>query len=154
MGISLEKLYRINKGNKKIIVAVLDTQIELQHEDLKPSIWVNKKEIPNNGVDDDHNCNVDDIHGWNFVGTKQGRYMVYENYEYVSYVRELTSKFSDKTRKGIQLIAIEYYKEYQRASKFYISKNKYYKNRHKSLVFNISVYKKAKDTLLKIASHK
>ena len=48
--------------------------------------------------------------------------MVYENYEYVSYVRELTSKFSDKTRKGIQLIAIEYYKEYQRASKFYISK--------------------------------
>ena len=61
MGISLEKLYRINKGNKKIIVAVLDTQIDLQHEDLKPSIWVNKKEIPNNGVDDDHNCNVDDI---------------------------------------------------------------------------------------------
>ncbi len=106
------------------------------------------------GVDDDHNGNVDDIHGLNFVGTKQGGYMVYESDEQVRYVRELKSKFSDKKREDIQLIDIEYYQEYQSTSKFYISKNKYYKKWHKSLFFNISVYKKVKDTLLKIASHK
>ena len=42
------------------------------HGDLKNMIWTNKKEIPDNSIDDDHNGYVDDIHGWNFRGMKDG----------------------------------------------------------------------------------
>ncbi|WP_299115685.1 S8 family peptidase [uncultured Winogradskyella sp.] len=56
-----------NKG-KKVIVAVIDSGIDIDHEDLDGVIWTNKDEIPNNGKDDDNNGYVDDIHGWNFLG--------------------------------------------------------------------------------------
>jgi subtilisin family serine protease len=48
------------------IVAVIDTGIDLNHPDLKASLWINPKEIPNNNIDDDGNGYADDIHGWNF----------------------------------------------------------------------------------------
>lgn len=50
-----------------VIVAIIDSGVEISHEDLKNNLWVNPKEIPNNGIDDDGNGFVDDIHGWNFV---------------------------------------------------------------------------------------
>ncbi len=53
--------------SKKIVVAVIDTGIDLNHPDLKNVLWRNHKEIPNNGIDDDGNGFVDDYHGWNFV---------------------------------------------------------------------------------------
>ena len=70
-GMSVDKAYaEIIKGKKgkKVIVAVLDSGIDIDHEDLDGVIWTNKKEIPNNGKDDDKNGYVDDIHGWNFLG--------------------------------------------------------------------------------------
>ncbi|MGF1555803.1 S8 family peptidase [Paucihalobacter sp.] len=70
-GMSVEKTYaeliKNRKGNK-VIVAVIDSGIDIDHEDLRGVIWTNKKEIPNNGKDDDGNGYVDDIHGWNFLG--------------------------------------------------------------------------------------
>ncbi len=56
-----------------MIVAVIDSGVDTLHEDLKDILWVNTKEIPGNGIDDDHNGYVDDIHGWNFIGGKDGR---------------------------------------------------------------------------------
>ena len=50
-----------------IIVAVVDTGIHRKHSCLKNSLWINKREIPGNGKDDDNNGFIDDIHGWNFV---------------------------------------------------------------------------------------
>ena len=70
-GMSVDKAYaEIIKGKKgkKVIVAVLDSGIDIDHEDLDGVIWTNKKEIANNGKDDDKNGYVDDIHGWNFLG--------------------------------------------------------------------------------------
>ena len=119
-GISLDKWYRLNKKkskSKSIIVAVIDTQIDLKHEDLQGQIWINDKEIPNNGIDDDHNGYVDDINGWNFKGTKSGGYVVWSNYEYVRIVREWTSIFKDKTKSQIDPKNLHKYKEYQRALK-------------------------------------
>ncbi len=74
MGIGLDKTYTLlkNKKNTPIIVAVIDSGIDTLHEDLKPILWINTKEIPNNGKDDDNNGYVDDVHGWNFLGGKDG----------------------------------------------------------------------------------
>src|ERR1700750_1655152 len=56
-----------------VIVAVIDMGVDTAHEDLTGHIWTNSKEIPGNGIDDDHNGYVDDIHGWNFLGGKNGK---------------------------------------------------------------------------------
>ncbi|MBE8221945.1 MAG: S8 family serine peptidase [Bdellovibrionales bacterium] len=69
----------ITKGSRKVIVAVIDTGIDTQHPDLKKNLWVNKGEtgLDNNGrnksfngIDDDKNGYIDDVHGWDFVYNK------------------------------------------------------------------------------------
>src|SRR3984957_16655639 len=76
-GISLGKAYEFlktkNLKSKTIVVAVIDSGIDTLHEDLKDILWTNPKEIPGNGIDDDHNGYVDDVHGWNFIGGKDGK---------------------------------------------------------------------------------
>lgn len=70
-GMSVDKAYtELLKGKKanKIIVAVIDSGIDIEHEDLKSSVWTNPKEIAGNKKDDDNNGYIDDIHGWNFLG--------------------------------------------------------------------------------------
>ena len=65
--IEIEKVWAQTKGKKNVVVAVIDTGIYPQHPCLKNNLWVNKKEIPNNGKDDDKNGFIDDVHGWNFA---------------------------------------------------------------------------------------
>ncbi len=70
-GMSVDKAYaELLKGKKatKVIVGVIDSGIDIDHEDMKGKIWINKKEIPNNKKDDDNNGYTDDINGWNFLG--------------------------------------------------------------------------------------
>lgn len=69
-GISLKKAYDfvVDKPSKEIIVAILDSGMYLDHEDFDGMLWVNEDEIPDNGIDDDNNGYVDDIHGYNFLG--------------------------------------------------------------------------------------
>ncbi len=75
MGVSAERAYQTllkDQPSRSVIVAVIDSGIDIDHEDLKGVIWVNEKEIPGNGIDDDKNGYIDDIHGWNFIGGKDG----------------------------------------------------------------------------------
>jgi len=72
---SVEKAYSIllkDRPSRTIIVAVVDTGVDIEHEDLKSVIWLNEDEIPGNGIDDDKNGYIDDVHGWNFIGGKKG----------------------------------------------------------------------------------
>jgi cell wall-associated protease len=58
--------------SKEVIVAVIDSGVDVNHEDLQGRIWINQGEIPNNGIDDDGNGYVDDVFGWNFIGGADG----------------------------------------------------------------------------------
>lgn len=91
-GISSEKAYKELLSNKKpkqkVIVAVIDGGTDIAHEDLKDVLWVNKKEIPGNGIDDDGNGYIDDVHGWNFIGSSKGN-LEFDNLELVRIIRHL-----------------------------------------------------------------
>ena len=79
-GMSVDRAYAEllkDKKGKKVIVGIVDSGVDIEHEDLKAVVWTNKKEIPANGIDDDKNGYIDDIHGWNFLGN-----IVKDNLEY------------------------------------------------------------------------
>ena len=75
-GVNTENAYKFleSKGlkPKTVIVGVLDSGVEVDHPGLIGNMWKNPNEIPNNGIDDDKNGYIDDIHGWNFIGSKNG----------------------------------------------------------------------------------
>lgn len=97
-GISLDKAYSFIKTkklkSKKVLVAVIDSGIDTLHEDLKPILWTNSKEIPGNGIDDDGNGYIDDVHGWNFIGGKDGRNVKEDSYEAARVYHKLKLKFN------------------------------------------------------------
>ena len=107
-GISLEKAYEALKGRKArtVIVGVVDSGVDINHEDLKPIIWTNPKEIPGNGIDDDKNGYIDDVHGWNFLGD-----INQENLEYVRILKKGNTNDPDYKR-----AEKKYNKEYQEAN--------------------------------------
>jgi cell wall-associated protease len=70
-GMSVDRAYSEllkDKKAQKVVVAVIDSGTDIEHDDLKNVVWNNPKEIPGNGIDDDNNGYIDDIHGWNFLG--------------------------------------------------------------------------------------
>ncbi len=99
-GISMDKAYAFVKAKKlksePVIVAVIDSGIDTLHEDLKPVLWVNTKEIPGNGIDDDNNGYVDDVHGWNFLGGKNNTNVDKDSYEAARVYHKYKTKFDGK----------------------------------------------------------
>ncbi len=75
VGISAHSIYSDllkGKASTTVVVAVIDSGVDIEHEDLKDNVWVNVDEIPDNGKDDDMNGYVDDVYGWNFIGGPDG----------------------------------------------------------------------------------
>ena len=119
-GMSVNRAYNellAGRKSKTVIVAVVDSGIDINHEDLKGKIWVNKKERPNNGKDDDKNGYIDDVNGWNFLGD-----IVAENMEFTRIIRDNQSKFEGKTIESIPAADREAYKTYEAAKMEYAQK--------------------------------
>ncbi|MDO5606938.1 MAG: S8 family peptidase [Capnocytophaga sp.] len=106
-GMNLQGAYDLLKGLKStnVIVGVIDSGIDINHEDLKEVIWVNPGEIPGNGIDDDNNGYIDDVHGWNFLGNI--------NHENLEFVRIL--KTNDKMNPEYLTAKEKYDQEYNDA---------------------------------------
>ncbi len=155
-GISLEKAYQEilskKKHGKKVIVAILDTKLDIHHEDIKQQIWWNDDEIPNNGIDDDHNGYIDDMHGWNFLGNKDED-VFYSNYESIRIIRKYDSLFLNKKINEIPEKYLKDFTLYQRAKelrKIELAKgieNKEYGD------FLVNTYPKSKALLKRIFKH-
>jgi len=96
-GISLKKAYEFvhlkKLKSKTVVVAVIDSGVDTAHEDLKDILWTNPGEIPGNGIDDDHNGYVDDVHGWNFIGGKDGKNVKDDSQEEARVYYMFKSKF-------------------------------------------------------------
>ncbi len=99
-GIGVDRAYETLLSNKKpkqtVVVAVIDSGVDIAHEDLQGRIWVNDDEVPGNGEDDDHNGYVDDVYGWNFIGGPDGRQVQYDTYELTRLYARLGARFDGK----------------------------------------------------------
>lgn len=110
-GVSTDKAYELLEGkkSKKIVVAVIDSGVDIEHEDLQGKVWTNKDEIPANGKDDDKNGYVDDVHGWNFIGGADGSHVDHDTYELTREYVRLKEKYEGVSLDDIPKKDKEYY---------------------------------------------
>jgi len=109
-GMFTEKAYKYlkKKESKTVIVGVIDSGVDIEHEDLEGKIWINSDEIAGNGIDDDNNGYIDDIHGWNFLGNAEGAHVNEARLEKTRILASLSAKYD-----GIDPNSIEQDAEYE-----------------------------------------
>ncbi len=143
-GVSTDKAYKEllqGKTSTPVIVAVIDGGVDVNHEDLKNIIWTNEDEIPGNGIDDDKNGYIDDVHGWNFIGGKK-QDVDKDNLEVTRLYRKYHKKYKDLNPMDINSQKVR--KEYA----YYLTlKKRVTENREKALK-RLENIKSRKNTLL------
>ena len=82
-GIGLEAAYAAlpDREPAEVVVAIIDSGVDVEHPDLAPVLWTNADEVAGNGLDDDENGYVDDVHGWSFLGNADGENVEHDTYE-------------------------------------------------------------------------
>lgn len=103
-GVSANKTYAKllkDRPSKKVVVAVIDSGVDIDHEDLQGKIWINTDEIEGNGIDDDKNGYVDDRYGWNFIGGKDSN-VEQDTYELTRIYKELRAKYEGIDEKKVK----------------------------------------------------
>ena len=128
-GVNTQNAYKYleSKGlkPKTVIVGVLDSGVEVDHPGLIKNMWKNPNEIPNNGKDDDGNGYIDDIHGWNFIGGKNGDIDV-DNMEVTRVVKKYQSVFegaNSATNKANQAKMPEEFAMYMKSKEIFTKKS-------------------------------
>lgn len=100
-----------DQTSEEVIIAILDSGIDTAHADLKSQLWVNAGEIPGNGIDDDGNGYIDDVHGWNFLGGPNGN-IDGETLELTRLYRQYTAELGNADMDSLKTANPELYKEY------------------------------------------
>ena len=135
-GVSATRAYAellANRTATTVVVAVIDSGIDTAHVDLKAVLWTNAKEIPGNGLDDDHNGYVDDVHGWNFLGGPDGRNVNAETLEMTRIVAAGRKRFKGLTAAAVKPADKSAFALYQKAEKVYSARLKEENARHKQV---------------------
>lgn len=104
------------KKSEAVVVAVIDSGVDIEHEDLQGSIWVNEDEIPGNGIDDDNNGYIDDVNGWNFLGNADGENINAEQLEVTRQYAALDKKYKGLSKADVSdedMAEYENYKAYR-----------------------------------------
>ncbi len=155
-GARTDKAYNeLLKGKKSttVVVAVIDNGVDINHEDLKDLIWVNEDEIPGNGIDDDKNGYIDDVHGWNFLGNAEG-----ENIDHASLeATRLYKKYSDlKENKSIEELSKDpnFDLDYVKKVETYFQKESSEYQMYKASYTNLKANYKKSDSLIASLTNK
>lgn len=151
LGLSLTKLYnsdiyKQNSTNETVLVAVIDTEIDTNHEDFDNIFWKNNEEQPN-GRDDDDNGYIDDLYGWNFIGNSKGESIIFSNFSFIKKIKQFDSIFKGKDAPEISAKDSINFANYQRALKDYDEKNNEIKGNYEYIDFLKKGYPKAKKTV-------
>ncbi len=141
LGVSAEKAYSLlqNKPSRTVIVAVIDSGIDIDHEDLKDVLWVNEDEIAGNGIDDDKNGYVDDIHGWNFIGGKDGN-VKEDTYEVTREYARLKPRFENITDQTVAKKEREEFEYWKVVKKKFLNDSTYSKEQLDQFTQQLELY--------------
>ena len=149
-GVSAVKAHQYMKQQGKspvgVVVAIIDSGSETWHNDLKGNIWTNPKEIPGNNIDDDNNGYVDDIHGWSFIGGKNGD-VTQDNLEFTRIYRDLKKKYEGKTAETIAASDKAEFAKYLKFKEDYDARVGEAKQGNEQFQAFLVVYNNAKQTL-------
>ncbi len=117
-GMGTDRVYRTLLAGQQpkdtVVVAIIDSGVDIAHEDLQPVIWTNEDEVPGNSVDDDGNGYVDDVHGWNFIGGPDGENVEYDTYEVTRLYRASSDRFAGVDSASVAPSERDAYARYQR----------------------------------------
>jgi len=155
LGISTEKAYRTilkGKTSTNVVVAVIDSGIDIEHEDLQGSIWVNEDEVAGNGIDDDNNGYIDDLHGWNFIGNAAGENIESDSYELTREYVRLSKIFSNKDSLKQRRKNKEKYKYYKTLEKQFVKQKTKFEEEYAQFSNFKRNYTFAKEVLLNFTS--
>ena len=144
-GVSTERAYNEllkGKTSKTVVVAVIDGGTEVNHEDLKEVIWINKNEIAGNGIDDDKNGYIDDVNGWSFIGGKDTN-VVEDSYE-------LTRVYTMYKKKYASTDPLKIDQQSKADYEIYLSVKKEYESKYSEQKKMLEVYETIKNVIDKV----
>lgn len=144
-GVSAERVYQTllkGKPSRTVVVAVIDSGVDIEHEDLKDNLWVNTDEIAGNGKDDDKNGYVDDVHGWNFIGGKEGNVDA-DTYEVTREYARLKPKYENVVAKDVSKKNREEFAYWEKVKAKYERDSKFSKEQYDQYLEQYNLYKNA-----------
>jgi len=143
-GLATETAYEtVLKGRAPrdtVVVAIIDSGIDIDHEDLTGTTWTNADEIPGNNTDDDGNGYVDDVQGWNFIGGPDGENVNYDTYELTRLYVDLRKRFGDVDSAEVSPSERDDYRRFQKIKRTFRKKHKQAQKEYKNV-------KKARDAV-------
>lgn len=144
-GVSAERVYQTllkDKPSRPVTVAVIDSGVDIEHEDLRENLWINEDEIAGNGLDDDKNGYVDDVHGWNFIGGKEGNVDA-DTYEVTREYARLKPKYENVEEKDVNKKNRDEYAYWQEVKAKYERDSKFNKEQYDQYVQQYQLYTNA-----------